>query len=68
MANEQTNANEAIAKAWAEATREAMEAMAAARAERTQIAGTIIGRPTMKQPTFNSEAEDKYNKCKNFRL
>ena len=62
MANEQTNANKAIAQAVAAVTRAARQAMTVARAERTQNAGPRLGRPTMKQPTFNREAEDKYNK------
>ena len=37
--------------------------------ERPQsIAGPKIGRPTMKQPSFNWEADDKYRECKTFRL
>ena len=32
------------------------------------MAGPKIGRPTMKQPTFNWEADDKYNELKTFRL
>ena len=50
MASEQTNANEAIAKAVAEteATGVAIQAMAAATAERPQNAGPKIGRPVMK--------------------
>ena len=47
-------ANEAIAKAVAEATRAAIQAMAAAMAERPQsMAGPKIGGPAMKQPSFN---------------
>ena len=69
MASEQTIATEAIAKAVAEVTRAAIQAMAAAMAERPQsVAGPKIGRPAMKQPTFNLEAEDKYSKLKTFRL
>ena len=59
MASEQTIAKEAIAQAVAEATRAAIKAMAAARAERTQNARLILGRLAMKQPTFNWEADDK---------
>ena len=33
-----------------------------------QNAGPKIGGPMMKQPTFNWEAEDKYNEFKNSRL
>ena len=51
-----------------EATRAAMQAMAVARAERTQNMVPRLGRPTMKQPTFKWEAVEKYNKLKNFRL
>ena len=45
-----------------------MQAMAVARAERTLNVGPRLGGSTMKQPTFNWEAEDKYNKLKNLRL
>ena len=54
-------------QAVAEATRAAIQAMAVAGAERTQNAGPRVGRPVMKQPTFNWEAGDKYNELKNFR-
>ena len=67
MASEQTITNEAIAQAVAEATRAALQAMALARAERTQNAGPRLGRPLMKQPTFNLE-KNRYNEFKNFRL
>ena len=53
----------------AETTRVAIQAMAVATAERPQsAAGPKIGRPVMKQPTFNWEAEDKYSKLKTLRL
>ena len=68
MANEQSNANEVIAQAVAEVARATIQAMATDRAERTQHAGPRLGRPIMKQPTFNWEAECKYNELKNFRL
>ena len=59
MASEQTITNETIAKAVAEATRVAIQAMAAAKAERPQsVAGPKIGLPAMKQPTFNWEMKD----------
>ena len=32
------------------------------------VGGPKIGRPAMKQPSFNWEADYKYSKCKNFRL
>ena len=65
MANEPTNA---IAQAVADATRGAIQALAAARAERTQNAGPRLDGPMMKQPNFNWKAGDKYNEFKNFRL
>ena len=68
MASEDTNTNEAIAHVVAETTRAAVQAMAMARAERTQNVRPRLGRPMMKQPTFNREAEDKYNEFKNFRI
>ena len=65
MASKQVIANVAIAKAVAEATR----AMPAAMAERPQsIAGPKLGRPVMKQPSFNGEADNKYSELKTFRL
>ena len=49
----------------AEATRAAIQAMAAAMTERPQsMTGPKIGRPAMKQLTFNWEADDKYSKLK----
>ena len=68
MASEQANINKAIAKAVAEATRAAIQTMATAATESPQSVGPKIGRPVMKQPNFNWEADDKYNKLKNFRL
>ena len=68
MASEQANTNEAIAKAVAEATRLAIQVMATATTERPQNVWPKIGRPAMKQSNFNWEADDKYNKLKNFRL
>ena len=69
MASEQAIANEAIVKAVAEVTRVAIQAMDAASAERPQcMVGPKIGRPAMKQPSFNWEVDDKYNELKNFRL
>ena len=68
MATEHTNANAAIAQAVAEATRTAIQAMAVARAERTQNAGPKLGRPIMKQPTFDWISSDKYVELKSFKL
>ena len=69
IASEQVIVSEAIAKAVAEATRLAIQAMAVAAAERPQsMAGPKIGRPAMKQPTFIWEPDDKYNELKTFRL
>ena len=42
--------------------------MATARAHKSQNVGPRLGGPTMKQPNFNWEAEDRYNKLKPFRL
>ena len=48
MASEQVIANEAIAKAVAEATTAAIQAMVAAAAERPQsVAGPKLGRPLL---------------------
>ena len=57
MASKQTNANEAIDQAVAEATRAAIQAMAVGEAERAQNAGSRLGGPTMKQPTFHYKTE-----------
>ena len=58
-----------IVKAVAEVTRAAMQAMAAAMVERPQsMAGPKICGATMKQLTFNWEADDKYSKIKTFRV
>ena len=62
-------ANEAVAKAVAEVNTAAIQAMAAAVAERPQyIAGPKLGGPAMKQPGFNWEEDDKYSELKTFRL
>ena len=59
MATEQIM-NEVITKAVAEATRVAIQAMAEAHAGRTHdTSGPKIGSPTMKQLTFDWNAEDK---------
>ena len=69
MASEQAIANEAIAKAVPEVIRVAIQAMAAATAERPQsTVGPKIGRPTMKQSSFNWQVDDKYSEPKNIRL
>ena len=61
--------SEAIAKAVVEATRVAIKAMAEACVEQTHdMAGPKIGSPTMKQPNFDWDAEDKYSELKTFRL
>ena len=69
MASEQAIANDVIAKAVAEATRPAIQARAAAMAERSQsMAGLKTGGLATKQPKFNCEADDKYSELKTFRL
>ena len=69
MASEKAIANKAIAKAAAEVTRVAIQAMAAAEAERLQsAAGLKIGGPAMKQPSCKWEADNKCKELKNFRL
>ena len=68
MVNEQSIVNEVIAQAVHEAARLTMQAMVTAGTEGTQKKGPWLGRPVMKQPTLNWEAEDKYNELKNFRL
>ena len=67
MASDQVIANEAISKAVAKATRAAIQVMAPAVAERPpSIAGPKLGRPAMKQPSW--EADNKYSELKTFRL
>ena len=57
--------SEAITKAVAEATRVAIQAMEEAQAEQTHnTAGPKIGGPTIKQPTFDWDAGDKYSDLK----
>ena len=69
MASEQALANDAIAKAVAKVTGAAIQAMPAATSERPQsVSGCKIGRPAMKLPTFNWEADNKYSELKTFRL
>ena len=68
MATEQIM-REMITKAVAGPTRVAIQAMAEARVEQMhEVAGPKIGGPTMKQPTFDWDAEDKYSELKTFRL
>ena len=68
MASEQIM-SEAIARAVAVATRIALQTMAEAWVERMQDgSGPKLGGPTMKQPTFDWDAQDKYSELKTFRL
>ena len=68
MASEQIM-SESIARAVAEATRIAIQTMVETQAERMHdVSGPKIGGPTMKQLTFNWNAEDKYSELKTFRL
>ena len=61
--------SEAIARAVAEATRIAIQTMAEAQVERMHDgSGPKVGSPTMKQLTFNWNAQDKYSELKTFRL
>ena len=61
--------SEAIARALPEATRIALQTMAEAQAERMHNgSGPKLGGPTMKQPTFDWDAQDKYSELKTFRL
>ena len=68
MATKQTNENEAIMLAVAETTRLTIQAMAVARAGRTQNVGSKVGGPIMKQLTFDLSSSDKYAELKNFKL
>ena len=52
--------SEAITKAVAKATRVAIQAMEEAEVEQMpDMAGLKIGSPTIKQPTFDWDSEDK---------
>ena len=69
MTSEQITVSETIDKAVAEATRAAIQAMVATAAEIPQsMTRPKIGRPAMKQPTFNWEMEDKCSKVETFWL
>ena len=61
IVSEQENANEAIAKEVAGATRAAINHMPAATTEKPQTAEPKIGSPAMRIPSFNWEADYKYN-------
>ena len=59
--------SEAIARAVAEATRIALQTMAEVQVERMQNrSGLKVGSPTMKQPTFDWNVQDKYSELKTF--
>ena len=61
--------SEATARAVAEATRIAIQTMAEAQAERMHDkSGPKVGSPTLKQPMFNWNAQNKYSEQKTFRL
>ena len=61
--------SEAIVRAVAEATRIVLQTMAEAQAERMHDgSGPKLGGPTMKQPLFDWDAQDKYSELKTFRL
>ena len=69
MASEQAITNEAIAKAVVEVTKEAIQAMVVATAERPQsVMGPKIGKPAMEQSNFNWEADDKYSELKKLQV
>ena len=68
MASEQVM-NKAITRAIAEATRVVIQTMVEAWVERMHdISRTKIGSPTMKQLTFDWNAEDKHSELKTFRI
>ena len=61
--------NEVIAKAMAEATRVATQAMAETQVQRMpNTSGPKVGSPMLKQPSFNWEVANKYIKLKAFIL
>ena len=55
---------EVIAQAVAEAARATIQPMAASSVDRMKNTGPRLSRPIMKQPSFNGEADDKYNELK----
>ena len=66
MASEQIK-SEAITKAVAKATKIALETMAEAQVERMHGgSGPKVGSPTMKQPTFHWNVQDKYSELKTY--
>ena len=66
---DQAAMNEVILKAIAEATRVVIQAMAETQAQSMpNTSGPKVGSPTLKQPSFNWEATDKYTKWKAFIL
>ena len=66
---DQAAMSEAIAKAIAEATRVAIQAMTDAQTQRvSNTSGSKVGSLAMKQPSFNWEATDKYTEWKAFIL
>ena len=57
--------NKVITKAVAEATRKVMQTMAEIQTQRIpNAAGPKLGSPTLKQPTFDWKAPDKYMEWK----
>ena len=68
METEQTNANEAIVQAVVEETTVAIQVMTVNGVERTQNVGPKLGRPIMRQLTFNWSFTDKYAELRNFKL
>ena len=61
--------SEAVTKAVAEATRIEIQTMAEMQTQRLpNAAGPKLGSPTLKQPTFDWEAPDKYREWKAFIL
>ena len=61
--------SKAITKAVAEATRIAIQTMAEMQTQRIpNEAGSKLGSPTLKQPTFNCKAPEKYAEWKAFIL
>ena len=69
MASEQPIANEVIAKAVEKVTKAVIQVMTATTTEIMQSeAGPKIVGPSMKQPNFNWEADDKYSKPKKLQV
>ena len=68
MANEQTNSNEYIAQAVAEAAEVAIQTMPMSNTARSENGEPRMSGPIIKQPTYNWSSKDKYAELGNIKL